>query len=67
MSKDLRFNKEDFFFSDEEGISLLRVSRKATEDFKDNIKYRSKENHLRRFRKRISEVEYGFETSRSNI
>ncbi|MFT5675665.1 MAG: hypothetical protein ACI808_001596 [Paraglaciecola sp.] len=52
MSKDLRFNKEDFSISDEVESIQLYTNEKIPKHIQADVKYRSREFHLRRSVKR---------------
>ena len=53
MSKDLRFNKKDVSLLDEIEFTQLETNKKAQKVIQAEVKYRGKENILRRSKKRI--------------
>ncbi|WP_299083942.1 hypothetical protein [uncultured Paraglaciecola sp.] len=52
MSKDLRFNKDDFSFSDEEDAVLSDSQRKVPKYIETDVRHRDREGHWFRARKR---------------
>jgi hypothetical protein len=58
MSKDLRFEKEDFYNPDLDWSSEYSANGKAPNQKRVIAKYKSKQNHIRRVQKRTSDFEH---------
>ena len=53
MSKDLRFNKKDVSLFEEVEFTQSETNKKTPKHIQIEVKYRGRENFLRRVRKRI--------------
>jgi hypothetical protein len=53
MSKDLRFNKKDVSLSEDSVFTQSETNKKTHKYMQTDVKFRGRENFLRRSRKRI--------------